>query len=128
MKRLCKCGKLVEFGQTCSCQSRKEYMKEYNEKRGDSEKLLRSTKWRRKRELIKKRDNYMCQRCFIKYGIVNSEELQVHHIKPRIKYPELMFEDTNLICICGTCNRQLSIREQLDFNWSPQSDLGPYTL
>ncbi|WP_009968574.1 HNH endonuclease, partial [Bacillus subtilis] len=56
-----------------------------------------------------------CQRCLIKYSIVNSSELQVHHIKPRIDYPELMFEESNLITLCKTCNLQLGTSGELDF-------------
>lgn len=118
MKKICKCGKIIDFNETCSCQNRYDYKKEYIKKRGDSEKMLYSKKWKDKKEFIKKRDNYMCQRCFYKYGIVNSEELQVHHIKPRVKFPELAYEDSNLICICGTCNRQIGTKEELDFEWN----------
>lgn len=128
MKKICKCGKLIDFNEICSCSNRGEYMKDYREKRGDSEKMLYSSSWKSKKEFIKKRDNYICQRCFYKYGIINSEELQVHHIKPRIKYPELAYEDSNLICICGTCNRQIGTREQLDFEWKPPRDNDDFIL
>lgn len=119
MKKVCKCGKIIDFNEKCSCQDRREYMKQYNEKRGESEKMLYSQAWKKKKKFIKQRDNYTCQRCLHKYDIINNDDLQVHHIKPRIKYPELMFEDSNLICICGTCNRQLGTKEQLDFEWTP---------
>lgn len=128
MKKVCKCGKVIEYNHTCSCQSRYDYKKEYMKKRGDSEKMLYTKRWKDKKEYIKERDNYTCQRCFHKYGIINNEDLQVHHIKPRIKYPELAYEDSNLICICGTCNRQLNIQEELDFEWTPPEVINNFTL
>ena len=38
---------------------------------------------------------------------MNTRNLQVHHIKPRKEYPELMFEPDNLITTCKTCNLQM---------------------
>lgn len=118
-KKVCpRCGKIIEHNKDCSCFERKEYQKQY-EQRNQQNKEIRSARWSRKRKYIIKRDGGICQRCYIKYGIINSEDLQVHHIKPRIKYPELTYEDSNLICICRTCNLRLGTKEQLDFDWKP---------
>ncbi|MGQ7776813.1 HNH endonuclease [Bacillus sp. WC2507] len=105
------CGKRVDYNATCSCMKRKRTNKKLNE----TDKLLKSTRWKKKRIVIIHRDGVVCQRCLIKYNIINSEKLEVHHIKPRSKYPELMFEDTNLITLCKTCNLQIGTREELDF-------------
>jgi 5-methylcytosine-specific restriction endonuclease McrA len=105
------CGKRVDYNTTCSCMKRKRTKKKLNE----TDKLMKSARWKRKRIVIIQRDGAVCQRCLIKYNIINSENLQVHHIKPRSKYPELMLEDTNLITLCKTCNLQIGIREELDF-------------
>ena len=59
----------------------------------------------------------MCQRCFIKYKIITCDDLTVHHILSRKHYPELIFEDENLICLCSTCNKQLGTKDKLDFEW-----------
>lgn len=67
------------------------------------------------RKMVIQEDGGVCQRCFIKFEIINSTELQVHHIKPRIEFPELMYERSNLITICKTCNLQLGLKE-LDFD------------
>lgn len=120
--KVCKCGKTLLYNETCSCSSRKEYMKKYQNEHKEIEDALRSSLWLKKKKFIKQRDNYMCQRCFIKYNIINTEDLQVHHIKPRIKYPQLMYEDSNLICVCGTCNRQIGTKEHLDFEWKPNEN------
>lgn len=56
----------------------------------------KSSRWRRK---VFERDNYTCQKCFIKGGI-----LQAHHIKPWAKYPELRHELSNGITVCKKCH------------------------
>lgn len=121
-QKICGCGKILKYNEVCSCRERKEYVKQYNERNKESQSQLTTERWKRKRAYIIKRDGGICQRCWLKYGIVNAEDLQVHHIKPRIKYPELMYDDKNLICICGVCNRQIGIREQLDFDWETPED------
>ncbi|WP_176519040.1 HNH endonuclease [Priestia megaterium] len=122
-KKFCSCGKLVEVDKTCSCKettNRNEYQKQYYKKNKDTLKPLSSTRWRKLRSLIIKRDGSCCQRCLVKYKMINSAQLQVHHIKPRIEHPELMFEESNLLTLCKTCNLQIGLKE-LDFE--PTTDL-----
>lgn len=112
-KTTCKCGRIIKLGTVCSCkkEKRKEYMTTY-----ETDQTLATYKWKKKRLQIIKRDNGLCQRCLIKYGILNSEDLEVHHIKSRKNYPELTFDDDNLLCLCSTCNLQLGTRDKLDFD------------
>ncbi|PGM93256.1 HNH endonuclease [Bacillus cereus] len=105
------CGKRVDYNATCDCMKRKRTKRKLSE----TDKLMKSKRWKEKRIIIIHRDGAVCQRCLIKYNIINSEKLEIHHIKPRSKYPELMFEDANLITLCKTCNLQIGIREELDF-------------
>jgi len=122
-KKFCSCGKLIGFNETCSCKSNKnrnEYQRNYYQKNKETLKPLSSARWKRLRPLIIKRDKGYCQRCFIKFNVINSSNLQVHHIKPRIEYPHLMFEESNLITVCKTCNLQIGLKE-LDFE--PAIDL-----
>ncbi|WP_430735764.1 HNH endonuclease [Metabacillus halosaccharovorans] len=56
-------------------------------------------------------------RCYFKLNYVNISNLEVHHIKPRSKYPELEMESTNLITLCKKCNLELGTREALDFEY-----------
>jgi len=119
MKNLktCSCGKLVDFSSICSCKTktnRNEYQRNYYKKNKETSKPLNSTRWRKLRSLIIERDKGCCQRCLIKFRLINGSYLQVHHIKPRIDHPELMFEESNLITLCKTCNLQIGLKK-LDF-------------
>lgn len=64
----------------------------------------KSRKWKRKREAILSRDNYMCKECK-KYGKVK-EAVTVHHIKHVDEYPELAFKDSNLESLCQACHNK----------------------
>ncbi|WP_338816809.1 HNH endonuclease [Bacillus subtilis] len=118
-KKICNnCGKIIGSNETCSCKqnrNRNRYQRKYYQKNKEYLKPLSTARWKKLRSLIIHRDKGCCQRCLIKYSIVNSSELQVHHIKPRIDYPELMFEESNLITLCKTCNLQLGTSGELDF-------------
>lgn len=97
--------------------------RDYYRKNKETLKPLMSKRWSEFRLHIIARDNKMCKRCQIKYGIINSEKLQVHHIKSRIHYPELMYDEDNVITLCQTCNVQLGTSDKLDFEWEkPESN------
>lgn len=128
--KFCSCGDLVDINEICKCKSyrRKETQKAWQEKNAESLKAIQSPKWRRLRLSIINRDGGYCQRCLLKYGIITSSHLTVHHIKPRIKYPELIFEESNLITLCRTCNSQLGTDEELDFVPKEIEDSRDYNL
>ena len=117
-KKICVyCNKIVEDTHRCT----KKPKREKTERTKKSDKLINNKRWRDKREQILKRDNYMCMRCFYKYGIINTENLQVHHIKSRLDFPHLVFCDNNLVTTCQTCNLQLDYvegDEKIDFEFS----------
>lgn len=106
------CGEKIIDGTICKC--KKTRINTGNFKRDI---ILDSYRWKKKRKYIKQRDGHLCQRCLIKYNIINSDDLQAHHIKSRVDFPELTWDDDNLICVCGTCNRQLGTTNELDFKW-----------
>jgi 5-methylcytosine-specific restriction endonuclease McrA len=60
-------------------------------------KLYETTRWRKKREHILKRDKYQCQH-YKRYG-KNIDANTVHHIYPVSEYPEYTWCDWNLISL-----------------------------
>lgn len=114
MKKICShCGKLIDFNADCKCKP-KPIRKV---KTIEDDKFLRSTTWYNKRRKVIQRDKGYCQRCYYKFGIIETDRLQVHHIKSRLNFPELKLEESNLITVCQTCNLQLGTKDKLDFNW-----------
>ena len=63
--------------------------------------------WGYKKVEAKTRDDYTCQIC----GLRDPEIMEVDHIKPKIKYPELALEINNLITLCPNCHRRKTNRE-----------------
>ena len=57
-----------------------------------------SKPWERKRAAILRRDDYRCVWCR-RYGR-NRPAVVVHHIKHVDEYPELAYEDSNLVSLC----------------------------
>ena len=60
-------------------------------------KVLGTTKWKNKRLSILQRDGYECYVC-------GGQAEQVDHLIPRAKGGDV-FDDDNLMAICGRCNR-----------------------
>lgn len=118
-KKICTyCNKIVDDSHACS----KKPKRIKTERTKESDKLINCKKWRDKRKQILQRDKYMCQRCFNKYGIINNDDLQVHHIRSRVDFPHLAYEDYNLIVVCKYCNLNLEAvkgEEKIDFDWTP---------
>ncbi|PEN68502.1 HNH endonuclease [Bacillus wiedmannii] len=115
MKTICKHGKVIPMGTKCKCIT--HTTPRIKRESSDVDKLRNTDRWKRKtRPRIINRDNGLCQRCLIKYNIINSDELQIHHIKSAVNHKELFFEDSNLITLCKTCNLQLGTKDELDFD------------
>lgn len=126
-KVTCFCGNIIAHDEICKCKAkghRNKYQNEYYHKNKEILSPLNTSRWKKLRLVIIKRDKGHCQRCSIKYGVINGANLQVHHIKPRIDYPELIWEESNLITVCKTCNLQLGISGILDFK--PSIELKDY--
>ncbi|WP_349346499.1 HNH endonuclease [Priestia megaterium] len=118
MKTLCSgCNRLIALGTVCECRRKqhKQYAKDYAKRNAEKVRVITSSKWYKFRNRIVKRDGAHCQRCIRKYNLIRTSNLEVHHIKPRDKYPELVYEETNCVTLCKTCNLQLGTQEQLDF-------------
>lgn len=98
MRKTCRwCGRIVEKDHDCPNRPKPKY--ELPE-----EVQGRYTKaWEHKSEDIKERSQYMCATCR-EIGRYTYEDLETHHIIPLRLRPDLLLEDSNLICLCKRCH------------------------
>ena len=66
--------------------------------------IHKSMRWRKKREQILRWDDYLCQDCK-RYGR-RVDATEVHHIKHVDEYPELAYQNDNLISLCAACHNK----------------------
>jgi 5-methylcytosine-specific restriction endonuclease McrA len=74
--------------------------------------FYRSTRWKKLREKILKRDNYQCQ-LSRRYGKLVQANT-VHHIFPREKYPQYEYMPWNLISLCNKEHNKIHDRNTDD--------------
>jgi HNH endonuclease len=125
--KLCKCGRKIAYNEEC-CVKKNNFSKQSFKNVEESAKLMNTQRWSKLRKRILERDDFHCKRCFIKYKKLTKTQLEVHHIKPRHKYLDLVFEETNLVTLCKTCNLQIGTNEELDFEFTPTEVEYNYTL
>lgn len=78
--------------------NRENYLQENNP--------LKSRRWKLLRRFVFNRDGEQCACCGNTSG-----PLHIDHIKPRAKYPALMWEPDNLQVLCRPCNNAKLTRE-----------------
>lgn len=140
MKKKCKyCNLYYDINLPHECRakeikSKQNYIKKQEQyleanKDTDAYKLLHSTKWVKFRREIIDLDGGFCQRCLIKFNTYTYDNLEVHHIKPRNEYPELIFDQDNVVTLCKECNVALGLNG-IDFDWKPEDrkDIRHYIL
>ncbi len=71
----------------------------------EREQFYNSPKWRHKAKQILRRDKYQCQLCK-RYGRLTEAKI-VHHKLELDEYPELAFDDNNLVSVCMKCHNKL---------------------
>ena len=59
----------------------------------------------RKSAEIKERSHYLCAVC-LDEGRLTCDGLETHHIVKLRDRPDLLLEDSNLICLCADCHRK----------------------
>lgn len=124
-KRTCsKCGKIIGYTDKCLCSVNKQMRKPVRQ----DNRFYSSYKWQKLRKTIIERDNNICQRCLKVYNRIETDDLQVHHIKSREHYPQLEYDRDNLITVCRHCNLKLGTKDKLDFEWSNADENYEFTL
>ncbi|MES9740933.1 HNH endonuclease [Priestia megaterium] len=127
LKKCNKCLQKYEYGKSCSCLSKQN--KKMLKITGKEDGFYASSVWRKLRKRIILRDGAFCRRCVAirntHINMYDTENLEVHHIKPRSEYPELELEPTNLVTLCKTCNLQLGTKTTLDFEFEAKPLAGP---
>ena len=66
-----------------------------------------SYKYRKWREDVLERDGYVCRVCGAKESVMN-----VHHILPFSKYPDVRYDVTNGLTLCPGCHKSLHRKER----------------
>lgn len=87
------CGRIHDSKKECG----KRPPKRYKRSAWDAERNTSS--WHRKSEEIKERSHYLCSVCFAD-GVYTYDGLETHHIVKVRDRPDLLLEDSNLICLC----------------------------
>jgi len=90
-KTCSRCNKIVDYNHKCN--KGKVY------KHNDIDKLRSTRAWTIKSIEIRELSKYLCSVC-LDEGIINYEDVQVHHILKLQNNHELLLEDSNLICLC----------------------------
>lgn len=67
-----------------------------------NETFYKTKSWRRKRESILRRDEYLCRECK-RYG-KTTQATTVHHIYPLEDYPGHRLTGDNLLSVCDKCH------------------------
>ena len=98
-KACSRCGKIHAYNVKCNAG------RDWNKYKTDADKLHNTTAWHNKAEDIKERSMYLCAVCAdewkTKGNRINADaDLEVHHITKLRDDPDLLLEDSNLICLC----------------------------
>ena len=67
--------------------------------------FYKTTAWKKCREAVLARDNYLCQRC-LRSGKLKPADV-VHHIDPLKDNPDKAFDESNLESVCASCHNRL---------------------
>lgn len=100
MLKSCKyCGRIHDSRYDCGKRPHKKY------RRRESEAGRYTYAWQLKSREIKERSHYLCAYCQL-LGVLTYKELEVHHIEKLNDRPDLLLEDSNLICLCVRHHKQ----------------------
>ena len=103
-KTCSRCNRIVDYNHKCN--KGKVY------KHNDIDKLRSTRAWTIKSIEIRELSKYLCAVCLDK-GIINYEDIEVHHIERLQDRPDLLLENDNLICLCKK-HHKLADNNKLD--------------
>ena len=96
-KSCSRCGKIHNYNYKCN----KDKVYKHNK----IDKLRSSTKWTNKSIEIREASNYLCSVC-LDEGIINYDNIEVHHIVKLQDNKDLLLENDNLIALCKHHHKQ----------------------
>ena len=112
MRKICsKCSKTIEYNKTCPCRATITYRRNIS---SEKRKFYSSYAWQNLRNRKVKEHPY-CERCWSKWKIITTENLQGHHIKPFKDYPELRLDYAKIAVLCRVCNLQVGDSSVVDW-------------
>ena len=89
--------------------------RKYKYIRPDEDTFRNTSVWRKKRDEIRERDNYLCQICirnlYNTTRILNSEELEVHHCEKLRDNYEKRLDNDNLLTVCEYHHKRCDLGE-----------------
>ena len=91
LKSCSRCGRVHDYNYKCN--KGKIY------KKNDIDKLRSTKRWTNKSIEIREDSNYLCSVC-LDEGILNYDNVEVHHIEKLQNNPNLLLDNDNLICLC----------------------------
>ena len=98
MTKACgRCGRIHPYSFICT------KGKTYNG--GEERKLRARNKWHEKSQQIREDAGRLCE-LHRSRGEYRYADLEVHHIEKLKDHPELLLEDSNLICLCQECHKE----------------------
>ena len=86
-----------------------------------SDDFFESREWLELRYSVLQKNNGCCILCGCRASAENP--LQVDHIKPRSKFPDLALVESNLQVLCKGCNHGKSNKDQTDWRFRASNEL-----
>ena len=97
LKSCSKCGKIHNANYKCKDKRIKTTT--------DESKLRSRYKWTQKSLQVREESHYLCQVC-LDQGLITYEGVEVHHIEALKDRPDMLLDDSNLICLCAEHHKQ----------------------
>lgn len=112
LKKVCRCGTIINYSKKYCDKCTKEYEankkeknKIYDSKYRKNKEVYHSINWDKVKVVVKNRDSNLCRVCLEKERIRPMKI--VHHIIPVEDNKKLIYEPNNLISVCDLCHRDI---------------------